>query len=117
MHEIGIMQSVLEQAFAQAKAAGAEAITRLHLRIGSQSGVVPEALEFAFLSLSPGTLAAGAEMIIEPVLAEATCPDCQTRFPARDLFALCPTCGLPASGLTGGRELFLTTIDVHGSDE
>ena len=39
----------------------------IRLRIGALSGVVPEALEFAFEALRPGTLAEKAELAIESV--------------------------------------------------
>ena len=57
MHEISIMQSTLELAEEQAREAGGNGIARIRLRIGLMSGVVPEALEFAFDVLKKGTMA------------------------------------------------------------
>ena len=54
------MQSALDLALEQAQAAGAQRLLRVRLRIGALSGVVPEALTFAFEALTPGTLAEGA---------------------------------------------------------
>ena len=67
MHEAGLMQTALELAEAHARAAGAVRIHRLCLRVGDLSGVVPEALEFAFQALSVGGPAEGAMLEIERV--------------------------------------------------
>ena len=48
MHEVGVMQSALEIALEQAGRQGAGRIDCIALRVGMLSGVVPEALEFAF---------------------------------------------------------------------
>jgi hydrogenase nickel incorporation protein HypA/HybF len=69
MHEAGLMQTALELAAAHARAAGAVRIHRLCLRVGDLSGVVPEALEFAFRALSVGGPAEGAVLEIERVPA------------------------------------------------
>lgn len=48
MHELALMEEVRRLADEQAAAQGALRIHALHLRIGSLSGVDPEALAFAF---------------------------------------------------------------------
>ena len=55
MHELSIMQSALSQALEQARHAGAGKVHEIRLRIGVLSGVVPEALQFAFEVLAEGT--------------------------------------------------------------
>ncbi len=60
MHELSIMQSALSLALDQARQAGAARVHTIRLRIGALSGVVPDALEFAFEALTPGTMAEGA---------------------------------------------------------
>ncbi|HYG35135.1 MAG TPA: hydrogenase maturation nickel metallochaperone HypA, partial [Clostridia bacterium] len=64
MHELSIMDSALNLALDQARKAGAKRICGIRLRIGALSGVVPEALEFAFEALVTGTLAEGAKLSI-----------------------------------------------------
>ena len=59
MHEVGVMQSALEIALEQAGRQGASRIDCIALRVGMLSGVVPEALEFAFDVVARGTIAEG----------------------------------------------------------
>jgi hydrogenase nickel incorporation protein HypA/HybF len=67
MHEVGLMQSTLAFALKRAADEGAQRIHRLTMRIGPLSGVVPEALEFAFEVLTQGTIAEGAGFEVERV--------------------------------------------------
>ena len=56
MHEFSIMQAALETAGEKTRAAGATHIHRLMLRVGALSGVVPEALRFAFDAMKENSL-------------------------------------------------------------
>ena len=73
MHELSIMQSALSLALDQARQAGGSRVHTIRLRIGALSGVVPDALEFAFEALAPGTPAEGAKLAIEHVPARFWC--------------------------------------------
>lgn len=112
MHELSIMQSALEVALDQARQAGAPRVCSLHLRIGALSGVVPEALEFAFKALTPGTAAEGAELVIEGVAARFWCPTCRREFAAEDMLAECPACHQPSAELRAGRELEVASMEI-----
>jgi hydrogenase nickel incorporation protein HypA/HybF len=107
------MESALNLALEQAEKAGATRLHVLRLRIGALSGVVPEALEFAFEALAPGTLAEGGELAIEEVPARFWCTDCAREFRAEDLFADCPVCHQPSGDLRAGRELELAAVEIE----
>jgi hydrogenase nickel incorporation protein HypA/HybF len=113
MHELSIMESALSQACSRAKAAGASKICSISLRIGALSGVVSEALEFAFEALAPGTMAEGAEMKVEHVPARFRCGKCNQEFQAGELFSLCPDCQTPSTQLLAGREMELASLEIE----
>jgi hydrogenase nickel incorporation protein HypA/HybF len=112
LHEISIMQSALDAALEQARQAQASRIYVIRLRIGALSGVVAEALQFAFQALAPGTLAEQAELAIEHVPARFWCPACAREFEAGDFFAECPDCQRPSAELRAGRELEIASLEV-----
>lgn len=113
MHEVGIMQSALETAFEQAEAEHATKIHRIGMRIGALSGVVPDALQFAFEALSQGTIAEGAEFRIETIPVRSTCRRCQKEFEFESLASLtCPDCGGEGEGFLGGREIEVSEIEI-----
>ena len=106
------MDSALNMALEQAEKAGALQVLVIRLRIGALSGVVPEALQFAFEALAPGTIAEKARLDIEHVPARFWCPACSREFEAPDLFAECPGCHKPSGELRGGREMELTSMEI-----
>ena len=112
MHELSIMQSALNLALEQAQQAGAARVHTIRLRIGALSGVVPDALEFAFEALTPGTLADGAALAIESVPARFWCASCTREFQSDDLLAECPECHNLSGDLRAGREMELASLEI-----
>lgn len=107
------MQSALGLALDQARQAGARQVLVIRLRIGALSGVAPDALQFAFEALAPGTLAEKAELAIEPVPARFWCAACGLKFVSDNLFAECPGCHRPTGELRAGRELELASLEIE----
>jgi len=112
MHEFSIMQAALETAGEKTRAAGATQIHRFKVRIGSLSGVVPEALRFAFDALKEPSLAAHAELEIEAVPAACWCATCQAEFAVEDLHYECPRCRRPSGELRRGKEMELASLEI-----
>lgn len=112
MHELAIMDSALTMALDQAQKAGALRVHAIRLRIGTLSGVVPEALQFAFEALATGTLAEGASLDIESVPARFWCATCTREFQSDDFFAECPACHRPSGELRAGREMELASMEI-----
>jgi hydrogenase nickel incorporation protein HypA/HybF len=107
------MQSALNMALEQAAQAGASRVHVVRLRIGALSGVVPEALQFAFEALTQGTPAEGGQLAIESVPARFWCDPCAREFQSDDLFAECPVCRNPSDELRAGREMELVSLEVE----
>ncbi len=112
MHELGITQQILEQALAQAQAAGAERITGLNLALGALSDITPDSVQFYFDMLSPGTPAAGAQLSFRQVQPVMRCRQCGTEFAWATDGQNCPNCGSDRYDLIHGREFYLESIDV-----
>jgi hydrogenase nickel incorporation protein HypA/HybF len=113
MHELSIMQGALSMALDQARKAGARQLLVIRLRIGALSGVAPDALQFAFEALAPGTLAEKAELAIEHVPARFWCAACRCEFVSEDLFAECPGCHRPSGELRAGREMEVASLEIE----
>ncbi len=112
MHEVSLMQDSLALALQHAKQGGAQRIHRLTMRIGDLSGVVPDALEFAFEVVARGTMAEGATLEIERVGVRCYCTGCGKEFEPADLFCECPSCRRPSAEIRAGREMELTSLEV-----
>lgn len=113
MHEMSIVQALLEQVEAEVDKAGQGGrVSSLELIVGKLSGVHADSIRFAFELLSPGTLAEGAALHISEPPAHVRCLDCQAQSPVDELVMHCPRCGSGHVSIEGGRELLLQSIDV-----
>jgi len=113
MHEVAIMTEAVRMAVESARAAGATRITTLTLRVGALSGAAPEAMRFAWDVVTEATMAAGAQLVIEPVPAVAWCTNCQREFPMPRFYGECPQCRGLADKLRRGRELEIGAVEVE----
>jgi hydrogenase nickel incorporation protein HypA/HybF len=112
MHEMSIAQSVLDIAFGEMEKNASADIRKIKISIGEFSGVVKEALEFAFDVLKPETPAAKASIEIEVVPMTARCMECgDFECSLNDLNLFCPTCGRVAF-ITAGREMTVDYLDL-----
>ena len=117
MHEAGIAASILEICEARAREHGALAIQAIGVTLGELSGVVPEALEFAFEALKAETLARTAELRVERVPLDARCQKCGwAGRPDGDLCLLCPACD-GALQILSGREMQVNYVELEEESE
>jgi hydrogenase nickel incorporation protein HypA/HybF len=112
MHEVGIMEQTLEIALDYARDRGANQVHRLVMRVGELSGVVPEALLFAFDVVVTGTIAEGATLEIDSIPARCYCCHCQKEFQPIDIVYECPTCHELSWEIRQGKELELASLEI-----
>jgi hydrogenase nickel incorporation protein HypA/HybF len=110
MHELSIAMSIVEIAEDSARRANASVINEIELEIGTQSGVVLEALEFAMQSAVQGTMLEKAVVKINAVPARAACSACQHEFYIEALFSPCPKCGNPFCDIIQGKEMKVKSL-------
>jgi hydrogenase nickel incorporation protein HypA/HybF len=112
MHEMAIAQSVFDIAFGEAEKHGPAKIKKIKLSVGEFSGVVREALDFAFEVLKKDTPAADAAIEIEVVKLKAICDECgEIVCKLSDLRSTCSDCGRQLT-ISAGREMKVDYIDI-----
>ena len=112
MHEVSIMQNTLDLAIAQAKRNNARKIELVSMNIGALSGVIPEALEFAFDVLVRGTIAANAQLEIKTIPVVCYCQNCDRNFQPEAYIYQCPNCQQLSSKIISGKEIELTSLEL-----
>jgi len=112
MHEVSIMEEAVRMAVETAKAAQASRVVKLHLRVGTLSAVVPEAMQFAFDVVCRDTIAEGATLEMETVAAACWCPECRAEFECAEFISECPRCHNLSGELRRGRELEIASVEV-----
>ena len=112
MHELSLMGNTLATVFEEARRNNAEKIDALRMKVGAMSGVVPEALEFAFQALTEGTIAEGARLDIDKVPITCYCKLCKLEFEPEPYSYVCPSCREASMEIRRGRELEIVSIEV-----
>lgn len=112
MHEVSMMQNTLDIAIAQARQNNAIQIDCLTMNIGKLSGVIPEAIEFAFEVLSKNTIAENARLEIKTIPVVCHCQKCDRNFQPEAYVYQCPQCQKISSDILQGRELELVSVVV-----
>jgi hydrogenase nickel incorporation protein HypA/HybF len=113
MHELSIVQNLIELACERASREGSTCVKKLTVRIGALSGVDCDALQFAFELASEDTACDGAMLAIEHVPATVMCPRCRRTQELSDTYVMnCPECGEPVDGLLSGQELDLVSLEI-----
>jgi hydrogenase nickel incorporation protein HypA/HybF len=114
MHELSIVEALIEQVQEEVKRAGVEGrIAKLELSIGRLSGVNADSVRFAFDLLAPQTILAGTEIVIHEPKAVCRCNSCHAETEIDNLLLQCPRCLSNDVVIDGGRELLLQSIDVE----
>lgn len=113
MHETSIALSLLDIVTQQCKNNGFGRIDSVNVKIGRASGIMPDALLFAFDALKCDTIAKDASLNIEEVQVSGHCDDCGANFVVMaDYVLCCPECNGSHFKITTGRELDIIDMEV-----
>jgi hydrogenase nickel incorporation protein HypA/HybF len=112
MHEMGIVSGILTASVDSAARQDAIRINEIRIRVGELTEIANDALYFAFEALTPGTLAEGAELVVEWVPGRSKCLQCGTTFSHGRFDIECPECTSYFCELVEGRELEIESIDI-----
>lgn len=112
MHELGLTQSIVDLAIEHAEREDAATILGITIEIGALSGVIAEAVEFAFDVCSKGTPAESARLEIKHIPGRGRCLDCHAEPEIATLTHICPSCGSLALEILQGQEMKFIEMEV-----
>lgn len=116
MHEFSLAQALVDQVIRELDRLGIQQrVQAVEVAIGVLSGVLPEALVFAFEVLRVEPRLQEARLVIRQVPAQCSCQACGCCVEVLQLVEKCPLCGDPDIRLLGGRDLRLEAIEVADS--
>jgi hydrogenase nickel incorporation protein HypA/HybF len=115
---MGITQEVLGAVIDAAQNAGATRINSVRLTVGGLTEIVPDALQFAWECLTPGTFAEGAVLEIRETSGRSLCMECGAEFDHDRFDRRCTAegCGSFMTKPLAGDELRIDDIDVELPD-
>ncbi len=115
MHELSVAHAVVTTVV-NALPSPTPRVTQVRLRIGELSGIVPQALEFAYDVAAQGTPLADAALVIERSPIVIACPTCgeQELASARDFS--CPSCDQPCGSVVSGQEMEILDVTLEDAE-
>jgi hydrogenase nickel incorporation protein HypA/HybF len=113
MHEVSVAGGLIEIISEQCRKSGYRKIESVHIKIGRASGIMTDALIFAFDAMKDDSIATGAVLNIEEVPVGGHCRDCNSDFTVDEEYVLhCPRCGGLSFRVTSGREMDIVDMEV-----
>lgn len=113
MHEMSLAESILQLVEQTALRERAQRVRQVVVLIGELSCVEPQALQFCFEAVTLGSMAQGAELVIEPVPGQGWCAACAQQQPMHTLYDACPVCDAAPMRVTGGTEMRVRDIAIE----
>ena len=130
MHEFSTAVGIVDTVTGVARQHNATRIKKIELIVGQFSMLNHDQLKFSFEIASEGTLAEGAELIIEEQKGQIDCQECNYSGPVQDqkkevdhfvvdltnIFE-CPKCHSNKTKISGGRDIYVNNIEVELPDD
>ena len=114
MHELAIAGGILDVATAALSGVSTAVprVSKVTVRIGRLTNVVPESLRYHFELLTTGTPFEGAALDIVKVPIQGSCSDCSSCFEIDIPSFGCPRCGSGFVRILSGRELEVVSLET-----
>ena len=109
MHELALTQSVVDLV---AERTPGRQVVSVRVQVGLLSGVVPDAMAFAFDLVTAGTPLEGATLVLDEVRGRIRCRACGTESTTTDLLLLCG-CGSADVEVVAGQELRVLSVELQ----
>lgn len=111
MHELTLIQNIIEIVLSEMQKHQLTRIDKIHLRIGELRQVVPAAMHFSFQCLRKDTPLNGAELVIEILPLRGCCQHCKREFLMKNTLGNCLFCGSSEIEIISGKELEIKEIE------
>jgi hydrogenase nickel incorporation protein HypA/HybF len=112
MHELAVCQALVQQLESVSAGNGGGAVELVRLRIGPLSGVEAALLRRAFPLAAAGTIAEGAELVIDAAPVIVRCTECGRQTEAAPNRMLCGACDSFRVRTVSGDEMLLESVEL-----
>lgn len=114
MHELGIMTDVLDTALRVCEENGGKKVSKITLKVGLMSGIIPTYIQSFFDVISKDTKASGAKLEVLAEPAVFICRKCgqTTSYDALGPEYICQSCGSQALRMTSGYSFQIVSVGI-----
>jgi hydrogenase nickel incorporation protein HypA/HybF len=111
MHELSLIENVIKIVEKLARQEKLTTVTKVYLQVGALRQIVPEFMQFAFISAAVGTIMSRASLKVEVIPIKICCENCNHEFTVEELVYLCPKCEHAALKIVAGKEIVIESIE------
>lgn len=112
MHEASIVSGLMQVLLVHAAKHDVLHVSRVTVKVGKLRSVEPRALIGCFELFAEGTIAEGAELIVESVPIRGRCGDCGAEFEISGFVFRCVHCQGSQISLLSGEELYIDNFET-----
>lgn len=116
MHELAVTQGILDIAVKEAEKVGGRKVTRINIKLGALSGMVPACIQEYYDIISEDTPAYKARLEFDIVPAVIKCNECGRESEIARYRLRCPACDGNKVELIRGREMYIDSMEVEDGD-
>jgi hydrogenase nickel incorporation protein HypA/HybF len=113
MHEMSIVQSIIDIVQQEMARHQVSKVTVIRLVVGEFTAVVPDSLTFCFELITKDTPLEGVKIELEQVPLTGRCRACGKEFPIVEYRFVCPECQSNEIEAVSGKELFIKEIEAE----
>jgi hydrogenase nickel incorporation protein HypA/HybF len=113
MHEMSVAQNIFEIVRKNVPEGSEEKVSKIHLKVGELSGIVPDSLLFCIDILKEESDFKNVSIEIEQVPITAHCQLCGKNSQLEYGVFFCPNCQSTSIELLTGRELNIVDIELN----
>jgi hydrogenase nickel incorporation protein HypA/HybF len=118
MHELSIVNSVVESVTESLATYPGARVLKVRLRVGVLASVVEDSLQFCWQIATEDTPLSGSKLVIHSVPITVHCEACNRDGELESLqHFCCPHCGAPATDVRSGRELEIESVEIEDAPE
>ena len=113
MHELSIAYGIVDIVRQYVQPPQLKQVRSVRLKVGDQSGVVIDSLEFSYSAITADTDLGGSRLEIERLPFLIECRSCKKQSETEMGVVLCPACGSTETSVISGTELQVLDIEIR----
>lgn len=113
MHELAATEGIIRIVNEEAEKRNIKNITKINIKMGVLSDLLPECINYYFEIASKDTAAEGAVLNIEKLPLKVNCKECGKTSEIDIRHFRCPECGSQSLKITGGNEFYIDSMEVE----
>ncbi|MDO5570368.1 MAG: hydrogenase maturation nickel metallochaperone HypA [Bacteroidales bacterium] len=110
MHELSIIQNIIEIAKKEAVARNSKRVEEIVIEVGELTGINTEFLKFSFDTTRDKAMFENCILTILPVQGQMQCLNCGNRFETNSFLCSCPLCNKNENVVIKGKELIIKSL-------